>query len=249
MVEKHLIRQLKELADIQPRKDWVVLTKRRIFADEEISEAKPGLLSFFPFFRYKLALVPIISVLIIIGLFGFTQNTVPGDFLFSVKKMTEGAQVTFTSAIEKPKAHLELANKRLEELNNIAENNQVRNLDPAIKEFQANVVQATKEIMAMNVSVTTSDSMVLKDIITETQKLEENKQKVEEVLATVIGDTQDLRNAIVLLEEQLVTQLIADLENQMLTEEDEELLSEAKEHYEKEDFSQALYKIWLIHNY
>ncbi len=249
MTEKHLIRQLKELADIQPRKDWVVLTKRRIFADEEISEAKPGLLSFFPFFRYKLALAPIISVLIIIGLFGFAQNTIPGDLLFSVKKMTENAQVTFTSAIERPKAHLELANERLEELNRIAENNQVRNLDPAIKEFQANVVQATEEIMAMNVNVTTSDPLILKGIVAETQKLEENKQKVEQVLATVIGDTQGLRNAIALLEEQLATQLIAGLENQMLIEEDEALLSEAKEHYEDGDFSQALYKIWLIHNY
>jgi len=249
MVEKHLIRQLKELADIQPRKDWVVLTKRRIFADEVMPEAKPGLLSFFPFFRYKLALAPIISVLIIIGLFGFAQSTIPGDLLFSVKKMTEDAQVTFTSTTEKPKAHLELANKRLEELNSIAENNQVRNLDPAIKEFQANIVQATKEIMAMNVNVTTSDSLVLKGIVAETQKLEENKQKVEQVLATVIGDTQGLRNAIALLEEQLATQLIAGLENQMLTEEDEKLLIEAKEYYEDRDFSQALYKIWLIHNY
>ena len=232
MIEKQLIRQLKELADIQPRKDWVVLTKRRIFADEEMPEAKHGLVSFFPFFRYKLALAPIISVLVIIGLFGFAQNTVPGDFLFSVKKMTETAQVTFTSEIEKPKVHLELANKRLEELNRIIENNQVRNLDPAIKEFQANIVQATEEIIAMNVNVTTSDSLILKDIVAETQKLEENKQKIEKVLATVIGDTQDLRNAIVLLEEQLTIQLIAGLENQMLTEEDEKLLSEAKEHYE-----------------
>ena len=170
MQEKDLIRQLKELREIEPRKDWVLFTKKRIFAGEAETEPKAGLISFLPLFRYKLAFAPIVSVLIIIGLFGFAQKTVPGDFLFSVKKVAETAQVTFSSEIEKPRTHLKLANKRLEELSRIADSNQVRSLEPTIKEFQLNIVQATKNLEEMSVSGMSSDYANLKEIVLESKR-------------------------------------------------------------------------------
>ena len=94
MNEKQLIRHFKELREIRPRKDWVLLTKNRILGESAFvplsgTTAGNGIFSFFPLFRYKLAFAPIISVLIIIGLFGFAQKTVPGDTFFSIKKITE----------------------------------------------------------------------------------------------------------------------------------------------------------------
>jgi len=248
MNEKDLIRQLKMLQAIRPREDWVVLTKNRVFSQEPETETKFGFVLFLPFFRHKLALAPVVSLFIIIGLFGFAQNTVPGDLLFSVKKMTETAQVGLSSAVEKPGVQLKLANKRLEELNRIAQANEVNNLGPAIEEFQANIAEATRSIVGMNANVTTSDSMVLKEIVDETKKLKENKQKVEDILATVIGDTDELNNAVALLERQLASQLIAGLESQTLSEGDEALLEEAKQYFEAGDYSQALYNIWLLSN-
>lgn len=248
MTEKQLISKIRELRQIKPRKDWVILTKSRILEEEVSAESARGLLSFFPLFRYKLAFAPIISVLVIIGLFGFAQNTVPGDFLFSVKKMAETAQVTFSSAIEKPKTHLKLANKRLEDLSRIAESNQVRSLDPAIKEFQANIAQATQDLAEINVNVTSSDSMVLKEIVAESQKLAENKEKVEAVLGTVIGDTTELTNIITLLEKQTASYLLADLAERTLSEENQALLAEAKEDFAEGNYTQALEKIWLLSN-
>jgi len=247
MEEKQLIRHFKELREIRPRQDWVVLTKSRIFAAETF-EAKASVFSFFPLFRYKLAFAPIIGVLIIIGLFGFVQDTVPGNFLFSVKKMTETAQITFSSIVERPKTQLEFANKRLEELSRIAESNQVENLDPAIKEFQASIVQATKELAEMNVNVTSSDSMVIKEIVAESKKLEENKERVEAVLGTIIGDTEELTNALNQLEKQTAAYLLADLFQRTLSEEDQELLIEAKQDFESREYSRSLEKIWLLSN-
>ena len=244
MTEKQLIRQLKELAEIRPRQDWVILTKSRILAEEP----KTKVFSFFPLFHYKLAWAPIISVFIIIGLFGFAQNTMPGDFLFSVKKMAETAQVTFSSTMEKPTASLKLANKRLEDLSRIAENNQVRNLDPAIKEFQANVAQAVKNLAEIGSNVTSSDPLVLKEIVAESQKLEENKAKVEAVLGTIIGNTDELMSALSILEKQTAAYLIATLEQSTLLEEDQVLLAEAKQDFEAGDYAQALEKIWLLSN-
>jgi hypothetical protein len=242
MTEKELIRKIKELKEVKPRKDWVVLTKSQILGEE------PSFFPLSPFLHHKLALAPVVSLLVIIGLFGFAQYTVPGDFLFSVKKVTETVQVGFSSAVEKPKLRLQLANKRLEELARIAEQNQVNNLGPAIAEFQANVLEATQDLAAMNVNVTSSDPTVLKELVDETEKLTENKKKVEGVLGTVVGDTEELENVLIQLEKKTAAQLIEDLENRSLPEEDKDLLAEARGYFEAEDYSKALEIIWFLSN-
>lgn len=247
MEETQLIRQLKGLREVQPRQDWVVLAKNRIFS-EEPEELKTGLVSFFPFFRYKLALAPIISVLVLIGLFGFIQSTVPGDTLFTVKKITEDAQVAFSSSGEKSTTYLKLANKRLEDLSKIAQANQVGRLNPTIKEFQASVSEATKNLVAMSVNVTSSDSIMLKELVAESQKLEENKERVEAVLGAAVGDTEELENAITQLEKQTAAYLISDLTQRTLSQDDQKLFDEAKQDFEAGDYSQALEKIWLLSN-
>lgn len=249
MKESQLVRQLKSLREIKPSDNWVSFTKERIFAAEpESMGLRAGLLSFFPVFRYKLALAPVISVLVLIGLFGFTQNTIPGDFLFSVRKMTESAQVTFSSSAEKPKTQLKLANRRLEELGRIAESNQARNLDPAIKEFQSNISQATKDLAAFDLNVTSSDPLVIRELVAETKKLTENKEKVESVLGAVIGDTQELNNAISQIEKQTAAYLIADLERRTLKESDLQLLNQARNDFNAGNYATSLEKIWILSN-
>jgi len=249
MKQSQLVRQLKSLRETKPSDNWVAFTKERIFAGEpEPIGVRAGLLSFFPVFRYRLALAPIISVLVLIGLFGFTQNTIPGDFLFSVKKMTENAQVTFSSGAEKPKTQLKLANKRLEELSRIAGNNQVGNLDPTIKEFQANIVQATKDLAAFDINVTSSDPLVIRELVAETKKLTENKGRIESVLGAVIGDTDELDSAILQIEKQTAAYLINDLEKRTLLEGDAQLLSQAKDDFNAGNYATSLEKIWILSN-
>lgn len=251
MTEKELIFQLKQLRTIKPRKDWVVLTRSRILGLEKDRFFLGGLRIFplFRFFRYKLTLAPIISVLIIIGLFGFAQQTVPGQLFFSLKKITETAQISLSSPIEKPKLHLKLANKRLEDLNKIAQANEVENLLPAIEEFQMNVSRAAEKLARMDLNVTSSDPLVLKEIVQESQKLEENKEKVEASLGIIVGDTEELESALREIEKQTAAYLIKDLENRTLKEEDKNLLAEAKEDFEKENYSRVLEKIWRLVNY
>jgi len=240
MKQSQLVRQLKSLRELKPSDNWVSFTKERIFAAEpELIGLRAGLLSFFPVFRYKLALAPIISVLVLIGLFGFTQNTIPGDFLFSVKKMTENAQVTFSSNVEKPKTQLKLANRRLEELTRIAEGNQARNLDPAIKEFQSNIVQAAKDLAAFDINVTSSDPLVIKELVAETKKLTENKEKVE---------SGELDNAILQIEKQTAAYLIAELEKSTLSEKKAQLLIQARDDFNAGNYATSLEKIWILFN-
>jgi len=249
MTEKELIQKIQELRDIRPRQDWVVLTKKQILGSEPSYREKfSAILEVFPLsaealakagrllFQPKLAFATLIILGVLISSFSFAQNSLPGDFFYPLKKMTEKTQAIFASQEQKPKLQLELVNKRLEELNKIAETNQVKNLTPALNELQANISQAAKEIIK-------TKKLDVKEIVQQTKKLEETKQKVE-ALGVVIGGTEELDNALA----QLVEQEIKDLGTRTLTENQEKLLTEAKENFEANNFSEALEKIWLLSN-
>ena len=83
--------------------------------------------------------------------------------------------------------------------------------------------------------------MDVEKIVVGTQKLEENKQKVES-LGVVVGETKELDNAI----SQLVKREIKDLESRTLTEKQQKLLEGAKEDYERGNYSLALEKILFL---
>ena len=104
MTEKQLIAKIKELQQIKPSNDWVILTKKQILEEEKpVSD-----FSFISFireiqrgerfiFQHKPAFATFLVLAILFGLFGFAQNSVPGDTLFSIKKITEKSQTVFIS--------------------------------------------------------------------------------------------------------------------------------------------------------
>jgi hypothetical protein len=224
MTEKELIGKVRELRQIRPRKDWVVLTKSQILGEE------PKIL-FFPFF--KPALVTVTTFGILFGIFSLAQNSLPGDILYQIKKITEKSQAVFVSEEELPKYNLEIANKRLEELTKIAQTNQVQKMAPAIEEFQANVSETAKNLVKVK--------KVDEEIVENIKKLEENKERVEKVLATKIETKEYDRDLAQLVESQ-----IKDLERGTLTEVQQELLEEAKEDFDAGNYSQALEKILIL---
>jgi len=70
MQEKDLIRQLKAMREIKPRKDWVALTKSQIL-QEEAPEKRVAFK--FPAFNWKWAFAPAMAVLLIVGFLAFTR--------------------------------------------------------------------------------------------------------------------------------------------------------------------------------
>src|SRR3989344_4169651 len=164
MTESDIVKKIRELRKIQPRKDWVSLTKTQILGEEPR-------FSFFPYF--KPAFAGLIAVLVILGVFGFAKNSLPGDSLYVVRKVIEKSRAVFVSEKDLPAFQLQLANDRLEELSRAP----VKNLAPTINEFQQNLSSAAKNLAKMQ--ATTSTPAVIKKIVEETKKLEENKQKIE----------------------------------------------------------------------
>ena len=232
MTEKQLIGRIRELRQIQPRKDWVLSAKSQILGEDQ---NRHRVLVFDWRLFYKPALVGV-SVLVLLGLFISAQNSLPGDLLYSIKKITERSQAIFVSEEGKPMAQLELTNKRLEELNQIVQNNEVKKLASAISEFQANVSETAKNLAKVG--------KVDKEIVDQIKKFEENKGKVEKVLATKILSEETKES----LDKVWAEILIKDSEGRTLTERQELLLVGAKEDFELGNYDLALEKIWFLSN-
>ena len=235
MEEKELIGKIRGLRQIKPNRDWVSLTKSQILGEEK----KYTSLFLFPVFKLKPVYAGLIAVLILFGLLGVSRNSLPGDPLYSIKKIIEKSQAVFVSEDEKPAFQLKLANQRLEDLTKAS----TKNLAPTINEFQANISEAAKTIS--KIDATTSDPIVTKKIVEEAQKLKKNKQ-IAETLGVVTGETEELEEALIPYYKVEAERQIKDLENRSLTEGQQKLLEEAKEEFEAGNYDQALEKIWIL---
>jgi len=245
MTEKQLIAKIQELRQIKPRKDWVVFTKRQILGE---TGSRP-VFSFIDFlkeiqrgerfiFQHKPAFATILALAIFVGLFGFAQNSLPGDTLFPIKRITEKSQAVFVSEKEQPKHNLELANKRLDDLTKIAESNQTQKLAPAINEFQASFSRAAESLA----KIESKDPEIIKEIVEQTQKLEKSKKILTNVYGVAGLEEEEQASPTKII----VEWLIDDLEGRTLTEKQEEVLAEIKEDYKAGNYSDALEKILMI---
>ena len=243
MQEKQLINKLKELQQIKPRKDWVLLVKNQILADEKpaftkgFSEAKQAfnILSFLPALIYqrKLAYAFATFLFMMVGMFGFAQYTVPGDALFSVKKFTEQSQTALFPGADQLKNSFEVANRRLSDLAQVVENKRTQNIAPSIKEFQASVFEVADKLSVSNLKAVSNPEAV--------KKVVEMGKKVRELQSRgVIIEEEGLN--ILELESftKVLEDLITDLENRTLTTKQEVVLDRMKELFEKGEYSEAL---------
>lgn len=238
MTEKDFILEIKKLNQIKPRKDWVLAVKSRIF-ENEITTTKPTIWEILPriFFQPKLIVSEVLAVFIVLGVFGFSQNSLPGDPLYLLKRISEKGRAVFVSKEGLPQAQLELVNKRLEELAKIAKSNQTKKLAPALEAYQASVVQAAKDLA--RASATTSDSATIKKIANQAQKLEEAREKLERTYGIAGLEAKEESNPTKLI----VEWLIKDLSNRTLTEEQSGLFAQAQQDYSEGNYSVALIKI------
>jgi len=226
MEEKELIVKIRELRQIKPNQDWVIFNKRQILTKEPSGEFK-----FLQFFLLRPFSISLMIIFVVFGVFGFAQNSLPGDLLYPIKKITEKSQIVFVSEKEKSKIDLELINKRLEELNQITQKNKVKKIAPAINEFQSSISKAAKNLI--------KSKNVDKKIVEETKRIVETKETIERTLGTNIGGEEEVEN----ISKVVVERLIKDLEKRTLTESQERIFKEVKNFFENENYSEALIKI------
>lgn len=249
MQEKDLIFKIAKLRNIEPKHDWVVLTKANILGVEEHQTLREAQIS--PITRVLSQLRhlnhPVLALATIAFIvFGaiFTQqaqNSLPGDTLYSVRSVVERAQFGLSSQ-DQSLVYMELANRRLNDLRRVAEENKVNNLSYAIREYEASIADASKSLALL---VENNPENTLQASLKAIQLYKE-KSQIEQILGTTIGgDSGELENAAkILIESEL-----ADLETRTLTEEQEVTFEQAKTAFEDGDYQAALEQLWLVSNF
>lgn len=232
MTEKELIAQIKGLRQIKPSKDWVVLTKKNILGDECLSRR-----SFLDVFRFRFVFAPLLAVLILVGLFGSAQYSLPGNLLYYVKRAAEKSRAVFVSAEAKPQYELVMANKRLEELNKIAENNKVKNIAPALNEFQKTKAVAKKSVFKSIKGKSEKEAIKMaKNVAPELNRINKNEEKIFGSLG--IASEENASSSTT--DKVIIELLIKDGENSTLTESQSQDLNQVKSDYESGDYARAL---------
>lgn len=227
MEEKELITKLQELRQIKPNQVWAFSVKEKILGEEKTGFSL--LVNYFQLPYFRPAVASLVSAFLLFGTFVFSQSSVPGDFLYSVKKFTEKSQSFFVSEESRSQASLESANKRLEELAKVARTNRVKNLPSAITEVESSLSEAGKSLDQ------NSNPVVVKRMV------EEMEAKVQEISSLgVVVDTQGLDQLTQSSDKFYAEYLVSDLATRTLLDRQQEVLTEMKELISQKEYSAAI---------
>ncbi len=210
MTEKDLINNLKQLKQVQPRKEWVDLVKQEILGEQD----KISVFSFI--LRHKPAFASVGLFCFTIALVIASYQALPGDALFSVKKTTERVELRVKSDQNES---LTVAQRRIDDLRRTQERAQ-KNIEPAITEVQSSVVRVTQT--ALQEPETKLSQQVI------------NLDKEITSLGIMIENTE-----IEELYKREAESELTRLQELSLTLEQEELLEKVVELIEQEDYRQA----------
>jgi hypothetical protein len=127
MTDKELIRNIKKLGEIQPTTKWLNLTRYELISEISPQKQPFGTNGFFNWLLHAQSMA-LIACLLLIFVGGpwltvkASQSSLPGELLYSVKKIDEGFKNRITSDQNRAYLQAEFATKRLEELDKITEN-------------------------------------------------------------------------------------------------------------------------------
>lgn len=236
--EKQLIKSLKQLKEIKPRKEWAVLLKSEILNPKSETKfvERPakiiGIMDIFSavFFQRKMAYSFAALAFVIIGLIGFAQYTVPGDLLFSVKKISEQSEAALIGQAPLLQ-NVATLNSRINDLAQVAKDGRKGNIPSAISEINANVSLLAKTLK----NNPTNNPETIKEIASSLK-----------TLASVPGTDLSENPEVKSLYEAVVQSQIVDLKKTTLTDEQKKALIEIEDLYNQGKHADALEKILLI---
>lgn len=244
MEERELISAIRAMRNIKPGKDWVFLLKNQVLFPESPShnpvqrsswrETLPavwGVLSGRAVgrgFAYAFS----VCLVVLMGILGFAQFTLPGDMLFPVRKIAEQSQASLARE-SNLQSNLENFKKRSYDLTQAVKGKKAGNISSAVKE----VNEAAKQLIQL-----AEDPKAAKEIAKEI--------KNSQVLLYLEG-TPSAKEASPALYEAckvLVEQMLLDLEKTTLTESQQAVVDEAKSRYAQGEYFQALEKILMVNS-
>jgi len=242
LTQKQLIEQIEMLKGIKPRKEWATLLKSQILPEQQlqatITAQKVSFLGILSsvFAPKKLVYSLAVILFLVIGVFGFASQTMPGDLLFPVRKITEQSQAALTghTGLKQSVATL---NNRINDLAQVAKAGRTDSIPSAISEISADASALVKDLQNNTGPGGYPNKQTIKDIVVSLKTL-------ADVPGTDLTANQDVKN----LYQTVVQSQIADLQEATLTDEQKATLSEVEELYNQAKYVEALEKILLINN-
>ena len=210
MTDKDLIKKIKSLKGISPDKEWMNSARNELITEIGLNKEADFMgIGFFQWLKHPQA-IALATCLVLIFFCGpwlslkASQSSLPGDLLYSVKKISEDAQIIITSDDEKIELQAEFANRRLEELNKISENSfsqeeKTEKTKQLINDFKSNLAQIKE-----NVSNAPKERVV--SVARKTKEIEKDLSRTKEDISEEIK--QELAGA---------EKAIDDVKNQILT--------------------------------
>lgn len=191
MTDNDLIKKIKGLKGISPNVEWMDSTRNELISKIELNEADFMRIGFFQWLKQPQAVALTLCLALI--LFGgpwmtlkASQSSLPGDLLYSVKKISEGVQTTIASDSGKVGLQAEFASRRLEELNKITYDSYS---SEEKTEKSAQVMDAFKDSLAkvsQNVGKVSKEEAVA--VAETTKKIEESLKRTENEISEEIKE-------------------------------------------------------------
>lgn len=244
--EFNLIKKLQKFQSVKPNQEWVDFNKSQIIA-KEFEKTKQASFQEIIFSIKSLVSVPRLAsiytavALVVFSGFGIviaSKNAVPGDALYAVKQTEEKIRMAMTiSPEQKTAAQMVQVSARLDELDIVSKqaDNQEKKI-VALEETKKAVVKATKEIASLSQSEQASLIGALASKI----------QEVEKTANAVImeKDNPSFESIYKFLAESEIKEFEANEKN--LTEKQISLLTQAKELFDVNKYSEALDLLYQI---
>lgn len=196
-----LVRKIKKLQRIEPNASW--LESQRSFLLYEISrlkkeeKIKKSILAF-PFFNFSkifkpafafaLVFVVLVSSVATVGVISASQDTLPGDFLYSVKTVIEKTQLTFTSSPEnRTRLSIKFATQRIDEFTQLIEKpDKGKDIGKTVQKFTQEMVAVQQNIAMLKEKNIQKATEVAKIVKAQTPIYEEALNKSTEKLGYVL---------------------------------------------------------------
>ena len=231
-MNKDLIKKIKELKSIEPSQEWLDSTRNNLISefDSEVS--------FFQWFKQpqQFALAFCLTLIVLAGPWlsiEASKASLPGELLYSVKKMTESVQITVTSDNSRAQLSVEFAGRRLEELNKMSENEQdndrIKEIASQIKNNLEEASVYADRISKANMIAVVKKANEIKDELGENKENMSSEEQIElievenavneinrQVLATLIKN-QELEDISASSTDQTVFTFLKELEDGSVT--------------------------------
>jgi len=240
--DKKLINQIRELKQIKPDSAWSASVRAQIVGHEEVGQ-KQSILTIFgnALFQYRIAFASLVIFMMAGGTIALAQNALPGEPLYAVKRATEKGMALVAGKDKIAAANLELAAKRLKEIDLISQKNLVKNLPIAFEEYKSAKSEAKKDVAEQITKNPKNATKIIKDAMVVMKDINDKEKQVYGALGVDQNASSTEDGADIASDKVIVGLLIANFQdNNNLSDDQSKDLQTVKELYDGGNYRQAL---------